>query len=106
MELRKGPRGGGRDLDKIIDHVVGAEESYLVQLGGPRQVASGAPRERVRPVREAILETLTARARGGPVEGGTHPKRPWPPRYFVRRAAWHVLDHAWEIEDRVTQPAG
>ena len=22
------------------------------------------------------------------------------PRYFVRRAAWHVLDHAWELEDR------
>ncbi len=19
----------------------------------------------------------------------------WPPRYFVRRVAWHVLDHAW-----------
>jgi hypothetical protein len=25
----------------------------------------------------------------------------WPPRYVVRRAAWHVLDHAWEIEDRI-----
>jgi hypothetical protein len=25
----------------------------------------------------------------------------WPPRYFVRRVAWHVLDHAWEIEDRI-----
>ena len=23
------------------------------------------------------------------------------PRYFVRRLAWHDLDHAWEIEDRV-----
>ena len=26
--------------------------------------------------------------------------KPWSPRYAVRRAAWHVLDHAWEIEDR------
>jgi len=25
----------------------------------------------------------------------------WPARYYVRRAAWHVLDHAWEIEDRL-----
>ena len=25
----------------------------------------------------------------------------WTPRYFVRRAAWHVLDHAWELEDRL-----
>jgi len=24
----------------------------------------------------------------------------WRPRYFVRRVAWHLLDHAWEIEDR------
>ncbi len=22
---------------------------------------------------------------------------------FVRRVAWHVLDHAWEIEDRVVK---
>lgn len=28
---------------------------------------------------------------------------PWPPRYFVRRSAWHVLDHAWEIEDRASR---
>jgi hypothetical protein len=24
----------------------------------------------------------------------------WPPRYAARRIAWHVLDHAWEIEDK------
>ena len=24
----------------------------------------------------------------------------WPLRYAVRRLAWHVLDHAWEIEDK------
>ena len=24
----------------------------------------------------------------------------WPVRYLIRRMAWHVLDHAWEIEDR------
>ena len=24
----------------------------------------------------------------------------WPARYAVRRIGWHVLDHAWEIEDR------
>lgn len=25
----------------------------------------------------------------------------WTPHYFVRRAAWHVPEHAWEIEDRL-----
>jgi hypothetical protein len=24
----------------------------------------------------------------------------WPLRYLIRRAAWHVLDHAWELEDK------
>ncbi|MEJ2711446.1 MAG: hypothetical protein P8074_27815, partial [Anaerolineales bacterium] len=32
-ELRKGPRGGGRDLDKIVAHVLGAESAYLSRLG-------------------------------------------------------------------------
>src|SRR3712207_4306181 len=29
VELRKGPRGGGRDLDRIIAHVSEAEQGYL-----------------------------------------------------------------------------
>ena len=29
-----------------------------------------------------------------PLPGG------WPVRYAARRIAWHVLDHAWEIEDK------
>jgi len=28
------------------------------------------------------------------------PHQSWPARYAVRRLAWHVMDHAWEIEDR------
>jgi hypothetical protein len=24
--------------------------------------------------------------------------------YFVRREAWHVLEHVWEIEDRLEEP--
>ena len=24
----------------------------------------------------------------------------WSRRYFLRRTAWHVLDHAWELEDK------
>src|SRR5205085_4849444 len=32
-DLRKGPRGGGRDRDKVIDHVLGAEVAYARKLG-------------------------------------------------------------------------
>ena len=39
---------------------------------------------------------------GKPLPDPRTTKRPWSPRYAVRRAAWHVLDHAWEIEDRAS----
>jgi hypothetical protein len=105
--LRSGPRGGGRDLAKMVGHVLEAQRSYVSRLGwkAPPDVVQ-ARNARRSPINEeqwnAALKALSASARGelptrGP-RGGLH----WPPRYFVRRAAWHVLDHAWEIEDRLT----
>lgn len=96
-ELTKGPRGGGRDLDKIADHVLGSDESYLSRLGvkAPRS----EPHERAVRLHATILDTLERVARDGVPVGPRGGKR-WTPRYFVRRSAWHVLDHAWEIEDR------
>ncbi len=94
-ELRKGPRGGGRDRNAIVAHVVGAEHAYAPQIGlrlpepDPRDVPAVAA------VRAAIAEVLARPTDGGPVPGGR-----WPARYAARRIAWHVLDHAWEIEDR------
>ncbi|HYZ13095.1 MAG TPA: hypothetical protein VFA08_05750 [Actinomycetota bacterium] len=96
-ELTKGPRGGGRDLDKIVDHILGSDESYLSRLGA--RAPKSPPRERAARLRAAILDTLERVARDGVPEGPRGGKR-WTPRYFVRRSAWHVLDHAWEIEDR------
>jgi hypothetical protein len=52
-------------------------------------------------VRQDILLALSASARGEIPERGPRGGVRWPPRYFVRRIAWHELDHAWEIEDRV-----
>jgi hypothetical protein len=103
VELRKGPRGGGRDLPKIEMHVLEAEEAYLSRLGSrvPRPAGASVP-ARMSAMREAILATLAARARDEPIPEPSGVERRWSPRYFVRRAAWHVLDHAWEIEDRST----
>jgi hypothetical protein len=103
--LRKGPRGGGRDLPKMVWHVLDAERAYLNSLG----VRYAAPQDddpaaAMELLRAASLKALTARARGTPLENPRGTKRPWPPRYFVRRSAWHALDHAWEIEDRA-EPA-
>jgi hypothetical protein len=93
--LRKGPRGGGRDRDAIRKHVIGAESMYARKMGiRPRQLAPGDGAA-VTALREAILEAVRA-ATGTPQV----PDKSWPVRYAVRREAWHVLDHAWEIEDR------
>ena len=101
-ELRKGPRGGGRAVEGIIDHVLGAEAGYLGQLGGklkPQEEADG--RDILERTRQTILDTLAVAARGEIPARGPRGGLRWTPRYFVRRAAWHVLDHAWEIEDRI-----
>jgi hypothetical protein len=101
VELRKGPRGGGRDLDKIVEHVAGAEEMYMTKLGARAPKTAGNRPFPPKDAREAILAALRATALGLPVAEPSRVKSLWTPRYFVRRAAWHVLDHAWEIEDRV-----
>lgn len=100
VELRRGPRGGGRDLAKIVDHVGEAEEAYVVQAGAKRSVVKGGKGDATARRRAAVLEVLDAKARGGPLPDPNAVWKPWNARYFVRRTAWHVLDHAWEIEDR------
>ena len=100
--LRKGPRGGGRELDGVIRHVLGSEASYLSSLGGKVSQDEAADlSEELKRTREAILETLAAVAHGKVAERGPRRGIRWKLRYFVRRVAWHVLDHAWEIEDRI-----
>ena len=82
-ELRKGPRGGGRDRDEIADHVREAERAYAHKIG-----VKVAPRTPWPEQRAAILAGLTVTDQA------------WPTKYAIRRVAWHVLDHAWEIQDK------
>ena len=98
--LRTGPRGGGRNLDGIFQHVLGAEKGYLSQLGGKiSQSESSLPSPES--IHRVILNTLEDSARGKIAKYGPRGGKRWSPRYFVRREAWHVLDHVWEVEDRV-----
>lgn len=94
-ELRKGPRGGGRDRDRILEHVLAAEASYVRMLGLRLREPKFDDNTAIKHFRSQILNALrSARSFDASV------KRSWPPRYAARRIAWHVLDHAWEIEDR------
>ena len=101
-ELRKGPRGGGRDLMRIDEHVREAEIAYLGSLGGKfKPNAEAGSNQMIAALRQEILTTLAASAHGEIPPRGPRGGLRWTPRYFVRRLAWHDLDHAWEIEDRV-----
>jgi hypothetical protein len=103
QELRKGPRGGGRELEGIVRHVLGGDAGYLAQLGWKfKQSETDDLDEELRRTRQAILDGLAAAARGELAARGPRGGVRWTPRTFVRRVAWHVLDHVWEIEDRVT----
>jgi hypothetical protein len=98
-ELAKGPRGGGRELDAIVRHVVGAEAGYLRMLGGRYPGEDALSGRDVGPMRQAVLDALADTPYSGLPAGPRGGKR-WTARYFIRRTAWHALDHAWEIEDR------
>jgi hypothetical protein len=76
---------------------------YLAALGWKVR-SSGA--DRVGETRTAIIEGIRASARGEIPAKGPRGGNRWPVRYFVRRVAWHVIAHAWEIERRSTSEDG
>jgi hypothetical protein len=96
-ELRKGPRGGGRDRDAIVAHVVEADRSYARQLDvrTPPYPLDPLDRDAFEAHREAVLAAMPSFA-----DGHTRTEKGWPLRYTIRRMAWHILDHAWEMEDK------
>ena len=99
-ELRKGPRGGGRDRDKMLDHVLGAEAAYARKVGVKHPQPELGDTRAIKALRDELAETL-----GHASDGSPPIPKGWPPRYAIRRVAWHVLDHAWEMQDRA-DPGG
>ena len=94
-ELRKGPRGGGRDRDKMVGHVMGADAAYAREIGLKAKELDFGDRDDYLALRTAMLDVLRRPSDGAPLAG-----RRWTLRYAARRIAWHALDHAWEMEDR------
>jgi hypothetical protein len=94
-QLRKGPRGGGRDRDKMAAHVLGAESAYARKLGLRFPEPAIDDEAAIAAMRAGIAGVLSA-----PTDGAPLVPKGWPVRYVARRIAWHALDHAWEIEDR------
>lgn len=94
-ELVPGSRGGGRDRDRIIRHVYGSEAdqfSRRVEVRTPLDVV--LTRDGLVAHRAAFLDAIRAYNADG------RPARTWPIQFLIRRVAHHVLDHAWELQDR------
>lgn len=97
--LKKGPRGGGRDRDQVAAHVIDAEVSYARRLGAKLSAPRPSDAAGLRASRDELVARLDATRQSGPITGPRGGKG-WPAAYAVRRLAWHVMDHAWEIEDK------
>jgi hypothetical protein len=83
-ELRKGPRGGGRDVAGIVRHVLGSDASYLAQLGWKfKQAEADDPDEELDRTRQAILNALASATRGELPAARPRGGARWPPRYFA-----------------------
>jgi hypothetical protein len=94
-ELRPQPRGGGRSRDQIIRHVYANEPeqfSRKVEVRTPKEVVLTA--EGLATHRQEYLEAIRA------YNADRKPARTWPIQFLIRRTAHHVMDHAWELEDR------
>ena len=98
-ELRPGSRSAGRSREEIIRHVYGTEPDQFSRKVGVRTdldvvlTSGGLARHR-----DEYLEAICAYNADG------KPARTWPIQFLVRRTAHHVMDHAWELEDRDQTP--
>ncbi len=96
-EMRKGPRGGGRDRDRIIRHTIRTESEDFAKQVGIRIPEEGAlTPDGLRQHREAYIAAMRA-YNAGQVE---RRMRSWTLPFLIRHSAYHTLDHAWEMEDK------
>jgi hypothetical protein len=94
--LRKGPRGGGRDRDEIINHVFGNERiQFSKRVGVDTAPGVMLTPDGLEAHRDAFIDGLCDYHAAGRKVGRT-----WTLSYLLRHAAYHVMDHAWEMEDR------
>ena len=97
-EMQKGPRGGGRDRDAIVNHTLGAERDWAKGIGVMTPQGVMLTDEGLREHREAYVDAIrTHHARG-------EMAKKWPLRFLIRHTAYHTVNHAWEMEDKDLSP--
>ena len=93
-ELQKGPRGGGRDRDRIVSHIFANEQDWAKGLGVHTLDDAILTGEGLKAHRDAYCHAIRDYHSQGKLAGK------WPLRYLIRHTAFHTLDHAWEMEDK------
>ena len=100
-ELRKGPRGGGRDRHKIVRLVNVAEiHEFARKVGVVTALAAWQNPDDLRGHRDAFCSAIREHNARGTAA------RTWTVQFVIRRSAYHMLDHAWEMEDRDLSTGG
>jgi hypothetical protein len=97
-ELQKGPRGGGRDRDRIVGHIFANEQDWAKGLGVHTPDDAMLTGDGLKVHRDAYCDAIRDYCSQGKLAGK------WPLRYLVRHTAYHTLDHAWEMEDKDLTP--
>jgi hypothetical protein len=96
-EMRRGPRGGGRDRDRIIRHAIVTESQGFAKGVGLRiDDGEALIPDGLRQYREDYVAAMRA-YNAGEVE---RRMRSWTLPFLIRHSAFHTLDHAWEMEDK------
>jgi hypothetical protein len=94
-EMRKGPRGGGRDRDQIVRHTLASEQQdWAKKLGMRPSEDVMLTAEGLHAHRDGYCNAIRALHAEGKMA------RTWPLRYLIRHTAFHTMDHAWEMEDK------
>jgi hypothetical protein len=93
-QMRKGPRGGGRDRDQIVGHTIRVEQDWAEKVGVPTPQGTPLIGAGLQAHRDAYSNAIRAFHSEGKMA------RSWPLRYLMRHTAYHTLDHAWEMEDK------
>lgn len=100
-EMQKGPRGGGRDRDRIVHHTLAAEWDWAKGVGIDPPDFATLSEEGLQAYRDAYIRAIRQYHSVGKMAGS---RAKWPLRYLIRHTAFHTMDHAWEMEDKDLTP--
>lgn len=96
-EMQKGPRGGGRDRDQIVRHTLSVEQDWAGGVGVPVPDDAMLTGKALTAYRDAYCQGIREYHAQGKWAGN---RAKWPLRFLIRHTAFHIMDHAWEMEDK------